>query len=61
MNVDGIKMWSTAIELDTALMRMHIEIALKNKKISKIAADFLNWHLDRIDEKTNYIKELAEQ
>ena len=61
MNTDGIKTWLAGIELDTSLLRMHIEIALRNKKMSEIDARFINWHLDRIDKKTNYIKELAEQ
>ena len=61
MNTDGLKTWLAGIELDTSLLRMHIETALRNKKMSEIDARFINWHLDRIDEKTNYIKELAEQ
>lgn len=32
MNTDGIKTWLAGIELDTSLLRMRIEIALRNKK-----------------------------
>ncbi len=61
MKKEGIQLWLKYIPLNTDLMRNMMYDIVKDKKLSEIDFNRLNWYLDRIDYTVNYIKELAEQ
>ena len=58
---EDIQLRLDEVKLDTVLIRNEMYKLIKDKKLSETVSDKLDWYLDRIDDKINHIKELAEQ
>lgn len=58
---EDIQLRLNEVKLDTVLIRNEMYKLIKDKKLSETVSDKLDWYLDRIDDKINHIKELAEQ
>ena len=58
---EDIQLCLDEVKLDTVLIRNEMYKLIKDKKLSETVSDKLDWYLDRIDDKINHIKELAEQ
>ena len=57
---EDIQLRLDEVKLDTVLIRNEMYKLIKDKKLSETVSDKLDWYLDRIDDKINHIKELAE-
>ena len=58
---EDIQLRLDEVKLDTVLIRNEMYKLIKDKKLSETVSDKFDWYLDRIDDKINRIKELAEQ
>lgn len=61
MEKEDIQLWLKYIALITNLMRNTMCDIVKDKNLSAMDFNRLNWYLDHIDHTTKHIKELAEQ
>ena len=60
MKKEDIQLWLEYITLNTVSIRNMMYNIVKDKKLSEIDFNSLNWYLERIDHTTNHIKRLTE-